>query len=501
MLVRAMTVGFIYSLRFIILCLVTLISSVSQLSGEALSLGNHRELFCDYYLIDQLKGARLMLHETVDEGPVLQFDQPWEGPFCAYCTVIADRSKFRVYYRGKREAKKDGIGEVTCVAESSDGIHWTKPQLGIVEYDGSRKNNIVYAADYLSHNFSPFVDKNPAADPAQKYKALGGTMGTGLVAFTSPDGLHWMKLRDAPVLTGKEIPFPSGFDSQNEAFWSPTEQRYLMFFRANVGGIRRIARAESHDFVNWTNIVLMQYRGADGKPTVIDQLYINQTHPYFRAPQIYVGLAARFMAGRQAISEEAARAIHVHPKYFKDTSDAVLLTSRGGDVYDRTFLSAFIRPGIGAHNWVSRTTYPALNVVQTSPTEMSIYANQDYAQPTSHLQRYSLRLDGFASVRAPYEGGELITKPFTFKGNHLFLNFATSAAGGIRIELQDESGKPVTGYSLADSVELIGNEIERLAKWKGGGEVGSLAGEVVRLRCVMKDADLYSIRFGNQKRN
>ena len=160
-----------------------------------------------------------------------------------------------------------------------------------------------------------------------------------------------------------------------------------------------------------------------------------------------------------------------------------------------TVSKTFITGGIGAQNWVSRTNYPALNVVQTGPAEMSVYVNQDYAQPTAHLRRYSLRLDGFASVRADYAGGELVTKPLTFDGSELSINFSTSAAGGIKVEIQDENGKPIPGFTLADAREQIGNEINRIVTWKGGSDVSALSGKPVRLKFVMKDADLYSLQF------
>ncbi len=464
-------------------------------AGETIDLANHRELFADKFLIQSMTGATLMLHEPRDEGVAFKFDLPWEGAFSAYCTVIHDGNHYRLYYRGKASGKGDGVGEDTCVADSDDGLHWVKPKLGIVEIDGNKENNAILKLNDLSHNFSPFLDENPAGDPKQKFKAIAGSARTGLIAFTSPDGLHWEKLREAPVLNRADLPYHDVFDSQNLVFWSVLEKRYVMFFRVYKDKMRRIARAESDDFVNWKNVQLMEYRGADGKPTVIEHLYTSQTHPYFRAPQLYVSLAARFMLGRQVITEEEAKAINVHPSYFKDTSDAIFMTSRGGNIYDRTFLGAFVRPGIGAHNWVSRTTYPALNVVQTGPTEMSAYVNQDYAQPTAHVRRYSMRLDGFASVRAPYEGGEMVTKPFTFQGDRLMLNFATSAAGGIKVEIQNAAGEPVPVFTLADSTEVIGNEIERSVKWKGNDDVSRLAGQPIRLRFVMKDADIYALQF------
>ncbi len=316
--------------------------------------------------------------------------------------------------------------------------------------------------------------------------------------FVSADGLRWRRLRDEGVIPGKApLKFRNVFDSQNVSFWSEPEKKYLCYFRV-WDGVRRIARAESADFVNWSEPVLMGYE-KDGRPAPVEHLYTNQTHPYFRAPHVYLAVAARFVPGRQAISDEEAKAVGVSPGYYKDVSDAVLMTTRGGAVYDRTFLSSFVRPGIGARNWVSRTNYPALGIVQTGPTEMSLYVNQDYAQPTAHLRRYSLRLDGFASVRAPYEGGELVTKPLTFSGDRLLLNFSTSAVGGIRVEIQDAAGKAIPGFTLADSVETIGNEIERAVRWKSGASVGKLAGRPVRLRFVMKDADLFALRFAGAK--
>jgi hypothetical protein len=128
---------------------------------------------------------------------------------------------------------------------------------------------------------------------------------------------------------------------------------------------------------------------------------------------------------------------------------------------------------------------------------MSVYVNQDYAQPTAHLRRYSLRLDGFASLHAGYLGGEMVTKPLTFSGNKLTLNFSTSAAGGVKVELQDIDGKPLPGFALDDCQEQIGNELERVVSWKGGDDVSSLAGKPVRLRFVLKDADVFAFQFAS----
>ena len=458
---------------------------------EVIDIGSRVEIFIDHFLIDTLNNTSLRLHEPIDKGSVLKFDKPWEGPFSGYCTVIKDGDLFRLYYRGLPTAGKDGrTDESTCYAESNDGINWAKPNLNIHEINGTSDNNILLLNEVpVTHNFSPFLDSRKDITPKHKYKALGGLEKTGLILYVSEDGIHWTNLQKEPVIGPRE----NDFDSQKVAFWSEEEQLYVCYFRAWVRYDKRyrsVARATSKDFIHWTEPVLMNF--GDTPP---EQLYTNQTSPYFRAPHIYVSVAARFMKNRQVISEEEAKVLNVNPKYFNDCSDAVLMTTRGGNTYDRTFMESFIRPGIGLQNWVSRSNYPALNIVQTAHDEMSIYVNQDYAQPTAHLHRYALRLDGFASVSAPYRGGEMTTKPIRFSGDKLYINFSTSAAGYVKVEILDLANNKMEGFELENSVEIIGNEIAKAVAWKGNPELNELNGKAVKLRFVMKDADLYSFSF------
>ena len=463
---------------------------IKEPEEPVLNIGSRLELFVDSFLIDKLDNMQLVLHAPEDAGPVLYFDEPWEGPFCGYATVIRDDDVYRLYYRGRPEAGKDGSpDETTCYAESADGIRWIKPELGLHPVSGSTGNNIILAdAAPVTHNFSPFLDTRTGVPPEYKYKALGGTKSSGLIAWVSPDGIKWNPLQEEPVITD------GYFDSQNVGFWSQEEQLYLCYFRTwkKVGeqNYRTVSRTVSEDFLNWSDPVEMDF-GA----TPVEHLYTNQTSPYFRAPHIYIAIAARFMPGRQVLTEDQARQLDVNPSYFKDCSDAVLMSSRGGNSYDRTFMDGFIRPGIGLQNWVSRSNYPALNVVRTGPAEMSVYVNQDYAQPTSHMHRYKLRLDGFVSLNASYSEGEMLTKPLLFTGEILLLNFSTSAAGYIKVEILDAEGKNIDGFELEKANELIGNEIEKAVSWQGNPDLGKWAGKPVRLRFLMKDADLYSLKF------
>jgi hypothetical protein len=204
------------------------------------------------------------------------------------------------------------------------------------------------------------------------------------------------------------------------------------------------------------------------------------------------------MEGRSALNDAQVKELRLGEAcqwLRNDCSDVVLMCSRGGDRYERLFMEAWITPGIGLSNWVSRSNYPACGIVPTGPAEMSVYVNRHNAQASSHVQRYTLRTDGFVSVRAPYGGGEMLTRPLVFAGKSLEINYATSAAGSVRIEIQDATGKPIPGFALADGPEIIGDQIDRVAAWKQGSDLSRLAGRPVRLRFVMKEADLFAIRF------
>jgi len=131
-----------------------------------------------------------------------------------------------------------------------------------------------------------------------------------------------------------------------------------------------------------------------------------------------------------------------------------------------------------------------------APNELSIYATEGYTVGSSlNVRRFTLRVDGFVSIRAPLLGGEVVTKPLVFKGNRLQINFSASAAGSVRVEIQDAQGTPVKHFTLADCPDMFGDEIARVVRWKGGTNTGGLAGKVVKVRFVLKDADLFSFQF------
>ena len=198
------------------------------------NVGTRRELWGEATLIDRLRGsAQLTLQHPTPQEIVMVHDAPWEGNTCAYHTIFRDGDRVRMYYRGSQgdpSSSEQGHRPVTCYAESPDGLHWIKPELGLVAFQGSTANNILREG-LGSHNFTPFKDPNPEADPEAQYKAVGGLRREGgLFAFGSPDGLHWQQLGEGPIITD------GTFDSQNVAFWDAARGTYRAYVRDFRGG-------------------------------------------------------------------------------------------------------------------------------------------------------------------------------------------------------------------------------------------------------------------------
>ena len=436
--------------------------------SEAIDIGSRLQLFVDDYLIEEMSGVELTLHRPTPMETVLELDQPWENDTNGYFTVFKDDDRYRMYYRCSAV-----VAERTCYAESEDGIVWTRPELGIIEFAGSTKNNMIWTGD-VSHNFAAFKDTNPAAAADQQYKALGGQPPQ---AFASADGIHWRESADGPVLTW------GAFDSQNLAFWDAERGHYVAYYRIwSDDDVRAIGTSISDDFVNWRD-----HRAIDLGDAPEEHLYTNAITPYFRAPDVLLSFPKRFQPERKVVES--------HPH--SGVSDSVFMTSRDGLNFERTFMEAFLRPGRELRNWTERSNMVAWGVVPTAKDEISVYYSRHYRHPSSHMERGVLRVDGFVSVNAGFEGGELTTRPLIFSGDILEINYETSGVGSIRVEVQDAAGKPITGYTLKDASEMYGDEIEGQVRWSSTtfGRVQKLEGQPVRLRFVMKDADLYSFQF------
>ena len=451
---------------------------------KPINIGSRLELFVDRLLVKSLKNAAFKMHTPQLAPPAAS---PVKG---AYMTVLLDNKKYRAYYRQYNPAysgeKHDGNkGEMTCYAESRDGQEWSFPKLGLCKVNGNAGNNALLSIPPFSHNFAPFRDANPAAARAAKYKALAGThrgspnaaeakySAGGLYAFHSPDGLRWKFTADKPVITDPNF----CFDSQNVSFWSEAEKCYVCYYRSwrtSHGKLRTISRTTSRDYLHWEKAV-------DMDPNLPgENLYTSQTHPYFRAPHIYIALPTRYTAGQVGGVKKDA---------MLGSTDILFMATRAGSPkFERLFTEAFIRPGLDPERWGSRANYAACGVVPTGPAEMSIYHAHSG-------RRYTLRTDGFISINAGAKAGEFVTRPFIFKGNGLFLNYSTAADGFVRVEMQTAAGKPLKGFALEDCDALVGDSIARAVSWVQVPDMKRFSGRPVRLRFVMKEADLFSIQF------
>ena len=457
---------------------------------DAVDIGSRLELFVDKLLVGSLRGTSFKLHTPIREP---QSASPLKAGYLT--TIIKDGGLYRAYYRHTDPKHSYGEfpdatdAETTRYAESRDGMEWIYPELGICEVNGSTRNNVILHRAPFSHDFAPFLDANPEAPAEARYKALAGlhpegarhlakkryvrgesetepTGGwLGLHAFQSSDGLHWELMRDKPVITDPI----AAFDCLNVSFWSVIEGRYVCYYRSwrtlhGQADTRTISRTTSQDYLRWEP-------AADMVPNLPgEHLYTNGTHPYFRAPHIYIALPTRFLTGRGS------------------TTDILFMATRPGSThFERLFTQAFIRPGPDPDRWGNRSNYAACGVVPTGPAEMSIYHEVSG-------RRYVLRTDGFISINAGADQGEFVTKPLIFSGRELVLNYSTSAAGWIRVEVIAEDGVP-QGFALANSKEIFGDSIERVVSWENGSDVSACAGKPVRLRFVMKEADLFSMQF------
>ncbi len=478
---------------------------------KPIDIASRLELMVDDFLIDRLDNISLKLHHPQPQ-PL-----PASPLIGGYATVVKDGDRYRAWYRSHRSDREriianpanpeaiefpspwgtpntykifnnDGNpGEVTCYAQSTDGIEWEQPSLGLHVVDGSRDNNVALVEPPFCHNFSPMLDARPGVPADERYKALAGVHQEeyeklrrllpndsryrakagvepgGLWAFVSADGLHWRKWSAGPVIRRDVY----AFDSQNVSFWSEPEGCYVAYVRVwdiERGWLRSVSRCVSADYLHWSEPEPLSPNDPD------EHLYTTQTHPYFRAPHIYIATPTRFMKDRGA------------------STDILFMTARGAAPYVRPFKEAWIRPGPDPERWGNRANYMALNVVPTSASEMSLYHQRSG-------RRYVLRTDGFASVNAGARCGEMITRPMTFQGRQLLINYSTAAAGAMQVELQTQDGYSLPGFSIEDCPSFWGDAIEHIVTWKSGDDLSALAGRPICLRFVMQDADLFALRF------
>lgn len=494
-------------------CLLGKSIGVNLAPANAVNIGSRRELFVDDYLIDSLSGAATrhlfeMEPATTDRDDVAMiWNDDWEGSWTRYSTYIDDNGRIKAWYHA---CHTDGNrNNRTCYAVSEDGQRFTKPELGLYEWKGSRANNALFDQHTFknaegrwvdqSHNFAPFLDRNPAAAPDAKYKGFGGQgegLGpdTGLYAFQSADGIHWKLASDSPIVSNRYR-----LDSKNQGFWCAVREQYVLYFRnlrnnegqegiGAPGWRRDIMVSFSDDFTGWSEPRWLVYYRNDGRPGMeLEHLYTNEIQPYPRAPHIYLGFPARLVAGSR--------------------TEPMFMASRDGVHFSRWMDRPVIPPTAPADRDKVRSNHVWQEMVEIpgEPDSYSMYASENLGISGHHadgsfprLRRFRIRKDGLVSVRAEAGRGELLTKPLTFAGNALEVNYHAELGenGFVKVEILDENGQAVPGFTAEDCDPLTGNAIDARVTWNGNSDVGSLAGRTIHLRFVLDRADLFSLKFG-----
>jgi len=490
---------------------------------SVINLGNRREMFWDDYLVDTEKTTAFQraIQPTLC-GTEFWFDNALDTRSTSYPLLLKAEDGYRLYYVGWQ---KGGISRLLVVT-SQDGIHWERPNLGIHAYEGSTDNNIVMDVEDFRDNMFIFRDPNPACPADALYKAVcrgtaeceDGVRREGLWCLVSPDGYHF---RRSHLMTLCGV-----FDTMNTALWDG--KRYVCYIRNyhNIPperisggmttdgvfnlherkiptedmnkGIRDIRVMYSDDFIHWTEPKLLHFRDGEDIP-----LYTNGVCAYARAPHIHVGFPVRYCERQEwtdnfqqlAGAKNRWELITAGPRTRDGLAitDCMFMWSRDGENWDR-YLEAFLTPGYEAeHNWVYGDCYLSYGFLDTGDENYYMYTidnHRSYDVPCP-LNRYKIRKDGFGCYMAGGKEETLVTKPLTFEGSCLHLNFASSAFGYIYVDVLDEDGNPISGKSF----EIFGDILDREIRFADGRDFSAFAGKPVRLRFTMRDAKLFSLWF------
>ncbi len=480
---------------------------------EVLNIGSRREPMWDDWLIDTEKtDTPLRLHHPVERECTL-FTETWAQGTSPYLCVLRDGDRYLMY-------TAHNAGTVCSV--SSDGIHWERPELGLIEVNGSKNNALIgitgtedtdpYApGKYVPGHFDGFrvfVDDSPGCPPEERIKAVTD-MHSCLHILVSEDGYSFRY--KGPLSIKAQNP-GTPFDSVNTVFYDRYAGKYRAYVRdfysasnpADTIWIRAISATESTqlfpgDGKRWPKARSLQYDTPNAW-----QMYINSIMPYERADHILVGFPSRYVIRREwtdnydELCGREDRLRRAGPnrtdRLGLSVSDTLFMMSRDGYHFTR-FPEAFLRPGPEhPRNWVYGSVYFSNGMFETPPHhpgcdgELSFYCMQNrFFSDPPEAWRYSIRLDGFVSRSGQYPEANLVTKPFIFEGKDLFVNFSTSAYGWMRFKLADLDGRSIS------SCETFGDSTDRRVRFNG--DPAEFAGRPVILSVNMFDADLYSIMF------
>ncbi|MGH7577978.1 MAG: hypothetical protein ACREM1_23010 [Longimicrobiales bacterium] len=452
--------------------------------------GSALHVFVDGSLIRARMNVQLTLNpprKTYERNIVAE--HAWEGMGVGYSSVMEDGGQFRMWYECNaeevREAGEPGSFTNMCYATSSDGIHWRKPMLGVVSFRGSTRNNIVL------ENVVGTIFIDPKRTDGERFKFAGRQKpDRGLVIFTSPDGLRWKRQGDKPVLSRGQ------YDTQNVAFWDARLQKYVAYVRRwdrepDRLCCRQVGRSETADLKTWPEPEIVF--GLDKQDPAEADVYTPAVIPYPRVPGLYLMFPSFYY--------------HYDPRTHANRRnlgplDIHFAASRDGIAWQRVQRAPYV--GLGPDGaFDSGALYMAIGMFIKGDEIWMYYTSYDFLhgdhadklRESGVISRLVQRVDGFVSADASYEGGELTTVPISISGTRLALNIDTGALGTARVELLDETGRPIAGYRASDSDIINGNATRRIVTWKGNADLSSLRGRTVALRFVTRSTKLYAFQF------
>ena len=475
---------------------------------STIRIGSRKQLFVDEMLVERKHNVALTMNAPYPTGELLlTADREWEvgGEVYLLSSILKEADgRVRLWYDLLTSTGDGPFDHERCVcyAESQDGIHFVKPHLGLHEKRGSRDNNVVLPG--VIGGASVWID--PQAPEEQRYKTQAKVYPSGKFhMFSSPDGIHWS--------LWAEIDPKGAKDTQTIVYWDEPLQRYLFFGRHKLRSdetptaeinarFRSVRRAEMTDLKDIENTGLAMWPDELDRglyPTESDDppvdFYGATVFRYSEAPDITIMLAQAFWhwipTGKGAARAPGTRDVRL--AFSRDTKTFVRCGQR----------QAFMRPGPDGR-FDSRQIWALPNPIVMGDEIWFYYAGINYdragrtdaanGEHIGGIGRAVMRLDGFVSLDAPYEGGKFTTPALIFDGSRLELNVDTAAGGSVRVELLAEDGSPLEGYSGADSIWHVGNSVRLPVSWPAG-DLRQLAGQPVRIRFIMRDAKLYAFQF------
>ncbi|MGI9455646.1 MAG: hypothetical protein ACR2NU_03745 [Aeoliella sp.] len=453
--------------------------------AEPINIGTVKQVFIDGRFVKSSHNVELVVNRPRVTGEALLVaEHPWEsGWIGGYHSVLQERGRIHMWYDASDgKAVTDPANGMTGVAyaHSDDGgATWVKPHLGVVEYDGSRKNNLVIKGVHGIHVFR----NRPGAPPAEKYLLFSGQPNK---LFVSGDGIHWNPKGAEPFLN---MAGNSGLDSQNVMFWDTRTKKYVAYPRINLAGFNRtVGRTESEMLGSFPDpVVVLQRDKTDSREM---DFYTSATIQYPFAADAYFMFPAAY---------------HHWPSPPHPGNDGPLdiqfAASRDGVKWLRPDRRPIIRLGT-VGSWDGGCMYAGYGLTRHR-NDLSLYFSAYDVTHGNYVKRGYIggtitraiyRLDGFMSVDAGYKAGQFTTSLIRFTGNRLEQNMAASAGGWITVELLDQNDQPVPGFTRTDADKMLRNSIAAAATWHGKSELSSLKGKPVKLRFLMRDAKLFAFQ-------